>query len=690
MMEDAFDEYALGGCLNVVLLDATHGTNKYNFKLACFTTVSSTGQTVILAATLLAAEDIESYQWSLECFAEVFRVPPKAFFTDSDESIAQAVIRCTAEGQCLHGMLHFLCTYHLSKNLWKHMCPLFLTKPEHWRAVHSAWWNLAKETDVRRVETFDAEWEAFVTLVQTTSCVREETTAAQVKWLEDTMYTKRHKWAARFTWSTTTWGVHSTQRAEALHSAIKRFLRAHMLLVTLVRALVQYNLTSRTVKQVDMVRKSLQHATQAVLPVVFALRDVITPFAYELVLSQASLATLYHVSEQTFDAPMSLTADIEYLKTHSGTVVEPSEADHSYELEDFYEVSHHRGTRQSLRYDSDGHIQSYHDLSDFGLEEVDTLSYPGSRLTSTSWCSCQFFKVFMLPCRHQLRVCIQRSLALYNVSLIGQKWKQVSLNDLLQLRRCLRDTVPPRQRSALPPDELCKMQVAERFTVLVEEFRMLAELGSTHQTSFDHVRAGMDQLLTSVRSLAISNSVTDGLPAPAAQVSKRTRERSKDQTKLLEIFGSRLQAAPCPDPDLLQPGHGVMLVGHSVLYKWTGVGWIRGLILRCVDDPTAKSKDHKHKSQLDNFDVEYPADEHAEGTTVYSHALTHDSYVSAPGSIRSCPVHSWCLLENKPLSVADTSTIKSPVPPPHKGRLPTVRKAPPHGPTSRRPKHKKK
>ena len=91
-----------------MLLDATHGTNRYNYKLACFTTVNSSGQTVILAATLLQTEDQDSYTWCLECFMEVFRKKPMAFFTDSDQALRQAFLTCSAEGGIFAGTHHFL------------------------------------------------------------------------------------------------------------------------------------------------------------------------------------------------------------------------------------------------------------------------------------------------------------------------------------------------------------------------------------------------------------------------------------------------------------------------------------------------------------------------------------------------------------------------------------------------------
>mmetsp|Transcript_14678 Transcript_14678/g.44775 ORF Transcript_14678/g.44775 Transcript_14678/m.44775 type:complete len:224 (-) Transcript_14678:9-680(-) len=45
----------------------------------------------------------------------------------------------------------------------------------------------------------------------------------------------------RYTWAYFTFGAHSTQRAEAIHSALKRILHANMLLTQLVEALIMYS-----------------------------------------------------------------------------------------------------------------------------------------------------------------------------------------------------------------------------------------------------------------------------------------------------------------------------------------------------------------------------------------------------------------------------------------------------------------
>jgi hypothetical protein len=56
-----------------------------------------------------------------------------------------------------------------------------------------------------------------------------------------TLYNKRERWAACWTWAHNTLGMDSTQRAEAVHSAVANFLTASMLLTTLYDRLQSYS-----------------------------------------------------------------------------------------------------------------------------------------------------------------------------------------------------------------------------------------------------------------------------------------------------------------------------------------------------------------------------------------------------------------------------------------------------------------
>ena len=88
-LDGSIDEWALGGADNVLLFDPTFGTNRHRLKLAAFVTVAPSGQSVVLAISLLAHEDEVTFEWLFAGFQRIFRVPPSTFFTDGDVAIEE-------------------------------------------------------------------------------------------------------------------------------------------------------------------------------------------------------------------------------------------------------------------------------------------------------------------------------------------------------------------------------------------------------------------------------------------------------------------------------------------------------------------------------------------------------------------------------------------------------------------------
>jgi hypothetical protein len=164
---------------------------------------------------------------------QAFKLPPCVMFTDSDPAMALAL------RERLPSTLHLLCIWHLSKNLATNMKGTAGTK---WPQFLKLWWNICKETDSRSRLAFDTEWDALIAALPQTPVDNEHAAARRVtalKWLEG-MKSRKEQWAARWTWQHTTAGVHSTQRTESVHSAIKKFLNASTLLVRLAQDLVSY------------------------------------------------------------------------------------------------------------------------------------------------------------------------------------------------------------------------------------------------------------------------------------------------------------------------------------------------------------------------------------------------------------------------------------------------------------------
>ena len=123
-LENGFDVWALNPSSNVLLFDPTHSTNAYDMKLCLFVTVHPHGYSTILAATLLKSETSDSFLWALACFHQTFKVAPRVFFSDSDAGIDHAFSKLSND--VWRGALHFYCIFHISKNFYQHLSPVFV------------------------------------------------------------------------------------------------------------------------------------------------------------------------------------------------------------------------------------------------------------------------------------------------------------------------------------------------------------------------------------------------------------------------------------------------------------------------------------------------------------------------------------------------------------------------------------
>ncbi|KAG8463993.1 hypothetical protein KFE25_000161 [Diacronema lutheri] len=228
-MEGGFEAYARNETKNVIMFDTTWGTNRYNMKLGFFTTVGLNGETLILAAVIMMHETRSSFQWAFERFKECFKIPPAVIITDGDPGIIV------------------------------------------WHAVLNAWWRLAKQTDVSAKATFDDDFQKIVDVVAALKPKGTDTRAtakhaAAIKWLE-WLRSVKHTWAACFTWAICTLGVHSTQRSESIHAAIKRLMLTNLLLTDLVKALDMY-------KMCHMVQGELRKEKQQLTLVYYSKDDM--------------------------------------------------------------------------------------------------------------------------------------------------------------------------------------------------------------------------------------------------------------------------------------------------------------------------------------------------------------------------------------------------------------------------------
>ena len=714
-LDFSLDEWVRAGSENVLLFDPTHGSNQYKMKLCCFTTVGSSGQTVILAAALIKYEDVDQIMWAFKCFATLFKTPPTVVFTDGAQAIETAIQLLSTSGGYFESTSHLLCVFHLSKNFWQHIHPLFVSHPVEWRQAHNMFWRLAKTSDqffadsVKLQEelgldedavagfiakTFDVLWNDMFSMIERIG--HGSTKTGALDWLT-TLYDRRHKWAATFTWRLLTWGLHSTQRSEAIHSAIKRRkLLAGMNLSRLTSHLVEYNQEARANRAVETYRLSLRQlaASAITFPEVVSVRNQITPYAYELLLAQLAQALSYEY--ETTD--LSDHSGAQYCRVRVVSGVQP---DNEYTCE----------------YDeSTGEPGMYGHYADLGLYES-SANLVLSHLTSLNTCTCNLHKSQYVPCRHTLMLRIrasqQRVGAQPMINLIGVKWHlrtdqevAVAVSSMQKCQPC--QTAPP---------QALALTRSDRMASLMEEFRSVAELCVRSPALYD---AAMQRIPVFVKEiLACSPSAPAPAVAPptAAGLARASRSRPAAEIhphiqRLLDT-GDKFELLsdkekPTWDFDLWNKS-GRKWVGYHILFKWKAPlvrssGYMLGRIERQIgqytdeevdnedgedsgedsgeddeDEDDSKDEDEDHDF---NYQVHFPIDDSKVGVR-----LEIDDYKPLPSP--QDPPNSWTFLKAASLghdveAMARAGTLHNPQASSKAGRKESKRKEPvAGGPTTK-------
>ena len=634
-LDGSLEEWALGGTQNVLLFDPTHGTNKYGLKLAAFVTVAPTGQTVILAICLFVHEDEDTFEWCFRSFARVFRVAPACFFTDGDVAMDKAYRN--VERDVWAGCHHFLCVFHISKNVYKHLRPLF-TEAKEWHTLFSLFWSIAKNSDVYFDDEFDDGFSKLVQMVE-----QRPSSSAQDKalsWLQS-LKERKTKWAACFVWSHRTWGVFSTQRCEMMQAVMKSQVQSNFELIKLIPALIALNVRMRDLREVDDIRKCIKatfvaDALPAVVKHIIGSPPRLTGFAADLLCAQAKQALSYRCSPLANDEFM-----VSRLPSMPAVTAEPM-------------------------YDSTGFLTSFRCDADFGMAEVGDMDTSG-RCTSLTDCSCQFLKAWGLPCRHIICVHIHKQMETFPFEKIGAKWFNVESHVVTAaVEHLIRQA--PAARQVETGQATIEMTAQDRHSLAMASLRPLAELASLSNNNLAVVRMHALDVAGHIRNNGQSQLLHPGADAMTG---------SRDPSSLKSILGLLHQPAKCPSPDHLQFGAmaGQAYVGRFIAYKWADKGrggWCFGVIKKQLFDAAEVMTAPGRSEAQANFEVHYACDD-----TDVASVLVEENYCSVASAVK----HSWMLLEERDWSYVPEAVL-NPDKPARKGRASSKRKRPFSGPTS--------
>jgi hypothetical protein len=198
--------------------------------------------------------------------------------------------------------------------LWTHhVRPLFNGKDKtaqaDWENISNIFWRLCKTSDESQCRTFDSDYNHLAELVKKHAQSLSESNNKKyinlMKWLES-LRIRKEAWAGCYTWQHRTFGVHSTQRAEAMHSVIAIFCsKSHtiMQLVELLENLAKEQSAKREFSNLkNAFNDAIGKAAEDDSPMVAYLVQRLHPFAQHIVRAQAGQTGCYSFSVNNSDS----------------------------------------------------------------------------------------------------------------------------------------------------------------------------------------------------------------------------------------------------------------------------------------------------------------------------------------------------------------------------------------------------
>ena len=213
---------------DVVTFDTKAKSSTSRLFFAAIIAINGEGKIVPVCQALLHRERACNFSWMFENFLKHFGAQPDVIFTDGDKAMAKAIKAVLPMSK------HLLCLYHINKNIAKH-CKGALG--DKWDSFIRGWWKIVNNTDIRSAATINEEFHRLLVDHNIADLCTSEGTHEEG--MEDVLEDKdpvgcaaymrhlwrlRKVWAKRFTHEYVTRGISSTQRSEALHHMLGKFI----------------------------------------------------------------------------------------------------------------------------------------------------------------------------------------------------------------------------------------------------------------------------------------------------------------------------------------------------------------------------------------------------------------------------------------------------------------------------------
>ena len=214
----------------------------------------------------------------------------------------------------------------------------------------------------------------------------------ELTWLRS-LCSRKEQWAACFTWKHRTYGIHSTQRAVAVHSAINHFCSTTNSILQITEKLEQMADEHSLKERMESITTTLLRGVIGQKPIAPPKLDrtalSLSSFPRVLLNAQAQLITQYDC------VPSNNCNDVDLPNDEKYYLVVHANAGH------ILASNSQPGDKSECT--MSGYIKSNGEV-DHGITPSTGVIKSSSHRTSLKRCSCQYPMVMGLPCRHVLRV----------------------------------------------------------------------------------------------------------------------------------------------------------------------------------------------------------------------------------------------------------------------------------------------
>ena len=196
---------------HIAVLDSTYKTNKYSFPLLQVDGITSANKTFTIGLVLMAREVDSFYTWAMEYFKRLVWSPdesPKLFVSDREKAVAKALT------SIFPSAAHHLCIWHIEKNVVSECKKSFESgETEDWTDFMSRWKNVVRSTS-------EGEFEENLRVLRESLSDRE----GVMDYLDRNILPLKHQFVEAWMGDVPHFGSQSSQRVEASHSLLKKFL----------------------------------------------------------------------------------------------------------------------------------------------------------------------------------------------------------------------------------------------------------------------------------------------------------------------------------------------------------------------------------------------------------------------------------------------------------------------------------